>query len=192
MQLLDSGIVEVFGVGLHSIVEYNTLVLLGGFFNFLIDDNLGVGQVIHNFDRLIRVEAFDHIGDLMNRDHLADCSVKDGLNDVGLNLLSHVDAKSFSKDSVDLGLVDELIADLGKVPEEVLGDIDFILLLVVSVGGELLPVGIAGARVAISVLAVVATGLGGIGLGKRLVVRGEVDGLAEGGQASDRELSSHG
>ena len=34
--------------------------------------------------------------------------------------------------------------------------------------------------------------LSGIDLGKCLVVPGEVDGLADGGQASDGELSSHG
>jgi hypothetical protein len=58
---------------------------------------------------------------------------------VVLDILGNVDVKSSSEDAVNLGLVDELVTDSSKVLEEVLGDIDFVLLLVVGVGAELFP-----------------------------------------------------
>ena len=105
--------------------------------------------------------------------------------------LRNISAKLSFEDSIDLGLVDERLTDIREVLEEVLGDIDLVLLLVIGVWLEPLPRGIAGVALGIAVGAVVAA-LSGIGLGKCLVVPGDVDGLADGSQASDGELSSHG
>ena len=140
IQFLDSGVVEVFGIRCDVSVEFNTFVFLLGLFNLLLDDNIDCRQVILNLDFLIFfVEIGNHFGDLLDRDHLADFSVKDGLEDVVLDILGNVDVKSSSEDAVDLGLVDELVTDSSKVLEEVLGDIDFVLLLVVGVGAEPFP-----------------------------------------------------
>ena len=191
VQFLDSGIVEVCGVGLDACLELNTFVLLG-LFLFLLDDVFDCGQVVFNLNSLIIVERSNHFGDRLDGDQLADCSVKDGSEDVGLDVLSHVEAKSFHEDSIDLGLVDELIAYILKVREEVFGNIDLVLELMVSVRVKLLPCGIAGVALRVAVARAMVATLGGICLGKRLVVLGEVDGLADGDQASDRKLSSHG
>ena len=55
------------------------------------------------------------------------------------DVVSQLEAKLSSEDCIDLGLVDELLADSLEVLEEVLGDIDFVLLFVVGVGLEPVP-----------------------------------------------------
>ena len=192
IQFLDSGIVEVFGVRDDCCVERNTFVFFLSLFNFQLDDFIDCGKGIHDFDRLIfLVDRSDNFGNLLDRDHHAYSRVNDGLKDVIRDVLRNISAKLSFEDSIDLGLVDERLTDIREVLEEVLGDIDLVLLLVIGVWLEPLPRGIAGVALGIAVGAVVAA-LSGIGLGKCLVVPGDVDGLADGSQASDGELSSHG
>ena len=71
---------------------------------------------------------------------------------MGLDVLGNVDANSRSEDSIDLGLVDEFITDSTKVLEEVLGDIDLVLELVVGVGVEPFKGGIAWVALRVGVV----------------------------------------
>ena len=140
VQFLDSGLVEVFGVRRDGSMECNTFFCHLGLFDLLLDDIFDGGKVILDFDGLILfVERSNHFGDLAEGDHGADFGVKDGLKDVVGDVASELEAKLSSEDGIDLGLVDELLADSLEVLEEVLGDIDFVLLFVVSVGLEPVP-----------------------------------------------------
>ena len=140
IQFFGGGFVEVFGVRDNCCVECNTFVLLLGLFDFLLDDNFNGRKVIRDLNFLIfLVDDSDGFGDLLDRDQFANGSVNDGLKDVRLDVLSNLEANLSFENSIDLRLVDELITDSLEVHKEVLGDIDLVLLLVISVWLEPLP-----------------------------------------------------
>ena len=103
-------------------------------------------KLVCDFNLLVIVHCLDNIDHLFNREHLGDLHLDQGLNDAVHDVSGLFAADNGFKEVLDTGLLNELVDDLGLILDDIFGDIDLGVEIVVGVRVEVLSIGFARRR----------------------------------------------
>ena len=142
-----------------------------------INNILECWKFVFGFDFLVIVHCLDNFDGLLNWEHIGNFKLNNRLKDVVHNITGLIAANNGFEDVLDSAILNDLINDLGLILNDILGDINFGVELVISIRVEVVSRWIARRRT-------------GSSLSKRHV-RLEVECLGYGSKTSDAELGSH-
>ena len=134
-------------------------------------------KFVFGFDLLVIVHCLDNFDGLLNWEHIGNLKLNHRLKDVVHNITGFFAANNFFEEVLDSAILNDLINDLGLILNDIFGDINFGVELVICIRVEVVSRWVARRRA-------------GSSLSKRHV-RLEVEGLGYGSKTSDGELGSH-
>ena len=117
---------------------------------FVVNDrlnNINEGRKhVCDINFLVIVHCLDNIDHLFNGEHLGDLHLDHGLNDAVHDVSGLFAADNGFKEVLDTGFLNELFDDLGLVLDDIFGDINLGVEIVIGVWVEVISIGFAGRR----------------------------------------------
>lgn len=134
-------------------------------------------KFVFGFDILVIVHCLDNFDGRLDWEHIGNLKLNDRLKDVVHDITGLFAANNFLEEVLDSAIINDLVNDLALILNDIFGDIDFGVELVIRIRVEVVSMGFARRRA-------------GSSLSERHV-RVEVVGLGCGSKTGEGELGSH-